>query len=94
MLESQFQSKLIKELKKLFPGCIVMKSAFHHDATRKKFLKLLNELRLKLTFEHWQMSLLSCSFFKTEKRMSILKNSFFTPLFIKGNVFFARRKKT
>lgn len=26
MLESQFQSKLIKELKKLFPGCIVMKS--------------------------------------------------------------------
>ena len=26
MLESQFQAKLIKELKKLFPGCIVMKS--------------------------------------------------------------------
>lgn len=26
MLERQFQSKLIKELKKLFPGCIVMKS--------------------------------------------------------------------
>ena len=26
MLESQFQSKLIKALKKLFPGCIVMKS--------------------------------------------------------------------
>lgn len=26
MLESQFQTKLIKELKKLFPGCIVMKS--------------------------------------------------------------------
>lgn len=26
MLESQFQSKLIKELKQLFPGCIVMKS--------------------------------------------------------------------
>lgn len=26
MLESQFQSKLIKELKRLFPGCIVMKS--------------------------------------------------------------------
>ena len=26
MLESQFQSKLIKELKKLVPGCIVMKS--------------------------------------------------------------------
>lgn len=26
MLESQFQSKLIKELKKLLPGCIVMKS--------------------------------------------------------------------
>lgn len=26
MLESQFQSKLIKELKKRFPGCIVMKS--------------------------------------------------------------------
>lgn len=26
MLESQFQSKLIKELKKLFPGCIIMKS--------------------------------------------------------------------
>lgn len=26
MLESQFQSKLIKKLKKLFPGCIVMKS--------------------------------------------------------------------
>ena len=26
MLENQFQSKLIKELKKLFPGCIVMKS--------------------------------------------------------------------
>lgn len=26
MLESQFQAKLIKELKKRFPGCIVMKS--------------------------------------------------------------------
>lgn len=26
MLERQFQAKLIKELKKLFPGCIVMKS--------------------------------------------------------------------
>lgn len=26
MLESKFQAKLIKELKKLFPGCIVMKS--------------------------------------------------------------------
>lgn len=26
MLESQFQAKLIKKLKKLFPGCIVMKS--------------------------------------------------------------------
>lgn len=26
MLESRFQSKLIKELKKLFPGCIVIKS--------------------------------------------------------------------
>ena len=26
MLESRFQSKLIKELKNLFPGCIVMKS--------------------------------------------------------------------
>ena len=26
MLESQFQAKLIKELKKLFPGCIVIKS--------------------------------------------------------------------
>ena len=26
MLESQFQAKLVKELKKLFPGCIVMKS--------------------------------------------------------------------
>lgn len=26
MLESQFQAKLIKELKMLFPGCIVMKS--------------------------------------------------------------------
>lgn len=26
MLESQFQAKLIKELKKLFPGCIVMKN--------------------------------------------------------------------
>ena len=26
MLESQFQSKLIKELKKLVPGCIVIKS--------------------------------------------------------------------
>ena len=24
MLESQFQAKLIKELKKRFPGCIVM----------------------------------------------------------------------
>lgn len=26
MLESQFQSKLIKKLKKLFPGCIVVKN--------------------------------------------------------------------
>ena len=26
MLESRFQANLIKELKKLFPGCIVMKS--------------------------------------------------------------------
>lgn len=26
MLESQFQAKLIKELKKRFPGCIVMKN--------------------------------------------------------------------
>ena len=26
MLESQFQAKLIKELKKRFPGCIVIKS--------------------------------------------------------------------
>ena len=26
MLESQFQSKLIKELNKLFPGCIVKKT--------------------------------------------------------------------
>ena len=26
MLERQFQAKLIKELKKRFPGCIVMKS--------------------------------------------------------------------
>lgn len=26
MLESRFQAKLIKELKALFPGCIVMKS--------------------------------------------------------------------
>lgn len=26
MLESNFQAKLIKELKKIFPGCIVMKS--------------------------------------------------------------------
>lgn len=26
MLESQFQSKLIKRLKKLFPGCLVMKT--------------------------------------------------------------------
>lgn len=26
MLERQFQAKLIKELKNLFPGCIVMKS--------------------------------------------------------------------
>ena len=39
------------------------------------------------------MSLLSCNLLKTEKRMSILKNSFFTPLFIKGDVFFARHKK-
>jgi len=31
--------------------------------------------------------------FKAEKRMPILKNSFFTPLFIKGHVFFARRKR-
>ena len=33
---------------------------------------------------------LSRSFFN----MTWMKNSFFTPLFIKGNVFFARRKKT
>lgn len=26
MLESKFQAKLVKELKNLFPGCIVMKS--------------------------------------------------------------------
>ncbi|PWE87100.1 hypothetical protein LG34_06075 [Eubacterium ramulus] len=26
MLESQFQSKLIKKLKKIFPGCLVMKT--------------------------------------------------------------------
>lgn len=26
MLENKFQSKLIKELKKIFPGCIVMKN--------------------------------------------------------------------
>lgn len=26
MLESQFQSKLIKRLKKMFPGCLVMKT--------------------------------------------------------------------
>ena len=26
MLENKFQSKLIKEIKKLFPGCIVMKN--------------------------------------------------------------------
>lgn len=26
MLESQFQSKIIKKLKKLFPGCIVVKN--------------------------------------------------------------------
>lgn len=26
MLESRFQANLIKEIKKLFPGCIVMKS--------------------------------------------------------------------
>lgn len=26
MLESEFQSKLIKELKELFPGCIVIKN--------------------------------------------------------------------
>lgn len=26
MLENQFQAKLIKEIKKLFPGCIIMKS--------------------------------------------------------------------
>ena len=26
MLESQFQAKLVKELKELFPGCIVLKS--------------------------------------------------------------------
>lgn len=26
MLESRFQAKLIKELKKLFPGCIVIKT--------------------------------------------------------------------
>lgn len=26
MLESAFQSKLIKELKKIFPGCIVLKN--------------------------------------------------------------------
>lgn len=26
MLESQFQSKLIQELKKMFPGCVVMKT--------------------------------------------------------------------
>ena len=26
MLENKFQSKLIKELKELFPGCIVMKN--------------------------------------------------------------------
>ena len=26
MLENQFQAKLIKELKKIFPGCIVMKN--------------------------------------------------------------------
>ena len=26
MLENKFQSKLIKELKKIFPGCIIMKN--------------------------------------------------------------------
>lgn len=26
MLESQFQSRLIKKLKKIFPGCLVMKT--------------------------------------------------------------------
>lgn len=26
MLESQFQSKLIKDLKKMFPGCMVLKN--------------------------------------------------------------------
>lgn len=30
MLESQFQSQLIKDLKKIFPGCIVMKTDSGH----------------------------------------------------------------
>lgn len=43
MLESQFQAKLIKELKKLFPGCIVMKSDSGHLQGIPDLLILFND---------------------------------------------------
>nr|DAG42373.1 MAG TPA: hypothetical protein [Caudoviricetes sp.] len=89
-----FQSSpfVIKQNKQIRNALQISRVTFHHDATRKKFLELLDELRLKLTFEHWQMSLLSCDFSKLKRECLFLKNSFFTPLFIKGDVIFARRK--
>lgn len=44
MLENKFQAKLIKELKELFPGCIVMKNDSSYIQGIPDLLVLYNEL--------------------------------------------------
>ena len=52
MLESQFQAKLIKELKKLFPGCIVMKSDSGYLQGIPDLLILFNDKWAALDCKH------------------------------------------
>lgn len=57
MLESKFQSNLIKKLKKLFPGCIVLK-------TDANYIQGMPDL-LILYKKHW--ATLECKKSKTSK---------------------------
>ena len=76
MLESQFQSKLIKELKKLFPGCIVMKSDSGYLQGIPDLLILFNDKWAALECSLvWLMIALSISAWSTLREAGFRRTS-------------------
>ena len=64
---------------------------FHHDTTRKSFFQLLDQICLELIFQHNGVSF---QFSKNSKEDVVFnKNAYLSSLFIKGHVFFARKKE-